>query len=182
MKNETKKITLAGMLIALGIILAFIFHSLEAGQLFSPMHITVLLAGIILGWKYGLAVGVITPLLNSIIFTRPPLFPIALGMALELATYGLIIGLVYRYLKIFKSNIFNIYFALIIAMLAGRIIYGLYYGMLIFLINYDFGFNIFIANAVIIPLPGIILQLILIPTLVSFLEKNNFLDLKTQAN
>lgn len=167
MKNETRKITLAAMFIALGSILAIVFHSFELGQTLSPMHFTVLIAGITLGYKYGLAVGVITPLLNSIIFSMPPLFPVALGMALELGAYGLIIGLIYKYIKLFKNDIINIYFSLIIAMVAGRLMYAVYYGLLSGIINEKFGFQVFIISVIIIPLPGIIIQLLIIPPIVN---------------
>lgn len=174
MKNETRKITLAAMFIALGIILARVFHAIDLGVVISPIHITVMLAGFTLGWKYGLAVGVITPLLNSFLFPTPPLFPLAIGMALELATYGVIIALVYKNLKIFKNNLFNIYFALILAMIAGRIIYGIYYGVIYSIINEPYGFQAFLGSVIITPLPGIVLQILLMPALVNFMESKEY--------
>lgn len=164
MKNQTKKITLSAMFIALGSILAIVFHSFDLGAVLSPMHFTVLIAGITLGYKYGLAVGIITPLINSIVFSMPPLFPVALGMALELGTYGLVIGLIYTYLKPFKLDILNIYFSLIISMIAGRLIFGVYNGFLLGIS--EFGFDKFITAVIIVPLPGIIIQLLTIPAIV----------------
>lgn len=174
MKNETRKITLASMFIALGIILANVFHAIDLGIIISPMHITVMLAGIILGYKYGLAVGVITPLLNSVLFNKLPLFPGAVGMALELTTYGVIIALVYKHFKLFKNNLFNIYFALILSMIAGRIIYGIFYGVLFNIIDKPYGFQAFLGSVLITPLPGIVLQILLIPYLVNFFEANEY--------
>ena len=174
MRNETRKITLAAMFIALGIILAIVFHAINLGAVILPMHITVMLAGIILGWKYGLAVGVITPFLNSFLFHKLPLFPNAVGMAFELATYGVVIAIVYKNIELLKNNLFNIYLALILAMIAGRIIYGIYYGTVFGIIGEAFGFSIFITSVIITPLPGIVLQILLIPALVNFLETKDF--------
>ncbi|WDU82887.1 ECF transporter S component [Caloramator sp. Dgby_cultured_2] len=80
------------------------------------MHIPVLLAGFILGSKYGLMIGFICPLLNSVLTGMPPLFPVALGMAFELATYGFISGYLY------KDKKANVFVSLVSAMIAGRFI------------------------------------------------------------
>lgn len=174
MRNETEKIVLSGFFISLGAVLAVIFHNLGLGQKISPMHFTVFIAGITLGWKYGLAVGIITPLMNAILFGAPPLFPIAVGMSLELATYGVVISIIYQYVKPSTNNIINIYIALIISMIVGRIVYGLYYTVVSNIIEYEFGFKIFINSVIILSLPGIVFQILFIPPIVNYLEKKEF--------
>jgi len=174
MRNETEKIVLAGLFIAIGSILPSLFHAAGLGKIVSPMHFPVLIAGIVLGWKYGLGVGIVTPIITSLMFTMPPLVPIAYGMSFELAAYGAVIGLVYKYLKIFKTDIYNVFFALIIAMILGRIVYGMYYFILYAIQTEPYGFSAFFASTVLGSIPGIILQILIIPALINiiFLKRN----------
>lgn len=90
MKNSNiKNLALAAMFMALGLVLPFFTGQIpQIGKMLLPMHIPVLLCGLICGWKYGLAVGFVTPLLRSVIFGMPILYPMAIGMAFELMTYG----------------------------------------------------------------------------------------------
>lgn len=174
MKKETDKIVLSGLFIAIGIVLPTFFANQELAARFSPMHIPVLLAGIILGWKYGFLIGVITPLLRSLLLTMPPM-QIAIPMAFELATYGLIIGLFYNKIRLFKDSYFNIYFALIIALVAGRIVYGIYNGIYYGFSGQEYGFKIYFTSVFIKTIPAIVTQILLIPAIVRMLEVRNIL-------
>ncbi len=71
-----------------------------------PMHIPVLLCGLICGWKYGILVGFILPLLRHTIFGMPILFPTGIAMAFELATYGFVIGF---YILILVGNVLSLF-------------------------------------------------------------------------
>lgn len=164
--NNTKKITYSALFLALGLILPFLTGQIPSiGSMLLPMHIPVLLCGFLLGAPYGLLVGIITPLLRSMIFGMPPILT-SITMAFELATYGFISG--YLYNKLSKS-IFNIYISLLGAMLIGRVVWGvvstLIYGM------ENFGFMAFIAGGFTNAIPGMILQIVLIPILVNILDK-----------
>lgn len=170
MRNETRKIVLTSLFIAIGVILPTLFFNQQIATMFSPMHIPVILCGFLLGWKYGMIAGVITPLLRSLIFTLPPLIPIALAMSFELATYGLIAGLLYKLLPI-KVNVVRIYLSLLSAMILGRLMFGLVLSIYFSLQNNVYTFSAFISATVISAIPGIILQLILIPILVIYLNK-----------
>lgn len=177
MNKQTEKIVLSGLFIAIGIILAPIFHSAGLGQSISPIHFPVLIAGIIVGWKYGLAIGLITPLLSSLMPFGMPLFPVATTMAVELAIYGLTIGFVYEKLKPFKERIFNIYLALIIAMVAGRLAGGITYVLILGIQGDSFTLNAFLTGYFVATLPGIVLQILIIPAIIEIyetkLEKRN---------
>lgn len=106
----TFKMILSSLFLVLAIILPFFTGQIpEIGQMLCPLHIPILLCGFICGWKYGLLTGFITPLLRSLIFGAPPLYPSALAMAFELAIYGLITGVLYYLLP---KNKINIYFVL----------------------------------------------------------------------
>jgi len=162
----------AGLLLALGLLLPFLTGQIpEIGQMLLPMHLPVLLAGFVCGWPYGLAVGFITPLLRSQLFSMPPL-PNAVVMAFELAAYGFATGLFYKLLP--KKNIF-IYTSLIISMVCGRVVWGIASLILYGLQDKAFTWQLFAAGAVINAIPGIILQIVVIPLIIMALKKGNLL-------
>ena len=164
--TQTKKLTLSAMFLALGLLLPFLTGQIPTiGSMLLPMHIPVLLCGFIIGAPYGLLVGIITPLLRSMIFGMPPMLT-AITMAFELGTYGFISG--YLYNKLPKS-IVNIYVSLIGAMFIGRVVWGMV-SMLIYGMG-SFGFSAFIAGGFSNAIPGILLQLVLIPILVKLADK-----------
>jgi predicted membrane protein len=170
MIEKSYKVSYAGLFLALGLFLPFLTGQVpEIGNMLLPMHLGVMLCGLICGPFWGLGIGFLTPLLRSLIFGMPVLFPNAFAMAFELATYGFVIGIIY---KIFKKNKFVFYFALIISMIAGRIVWGLvsvcFYG----LAGKAFTFEIFLAGAFTKSVPGIILQLLLIPIIMYIYKKS----------
>ncbi|MBQ8213587.1 MAG: ECF transporter S component, partial [Clostridia bacterium] len=117
MKNKTlQKLVLSGLFLAIGYVLPFLTGQIQQiGNMLLPMHIPVLLCGLICGWKYGLAVGAILPVTRSLIFSMPVLYPNAVAMAFELAAYGFFIGFFYKRLS--QKGIVGIYLSLIPAML-----------------------------------------------------------------
>lgn len=169
------KISLSGMFIALAIVLPFLTGQIpDVGSMLCPMHIPILICGFILGWKYGVVVGFISPLLRSFIFTMPPLYPAAITMAFELAAYGFITGLLFEIIK--KRNLLTNYIILLSAMLGGRIIWGIVRFILSLMDGtFNFTFEMFVSGAFLTAWPGIILQLILIPVLIVALDKTGVL-------
>lgn len=169
MKNDNlKKLILAAMFLAIAFVIPFITaQNPDLGNLFLPMHIPVLLCGLICGWYYGLTVGMLAPILRSCIFGMPVLLPKGLIMACELGVYGLVIGLVYTAFK--NQGILKVYLSLLCAMLAGRIAKALVQFAV-------FGFSkemliAFVYGAFLEAIPGIIIQLILIPAIMVMLDK-----------
>lgn len=169
MKNiSVRNIVLAGLFLALGIVLPFFTMQIPSiGSMLLPMHIPVLICGFVCGWPLGLIVGFILPILRSSLFAMPPMYPTALAMAFELASYGAISGILYNLLP---KKIINTYISLIIALLGGRIIWGIISVLLYGMVGESFSFSIFITGAFINATPGIILQLIVIPILIISLE------------
>lgn len=168
MKTKTNDLVKAGFFLALGIILPYVFHITGGmlGQVFLPMHIPVLLCGFLLGERYGLIVGIITPLLNSFLIGMPPIYPTALAMVFELGVYGFLSGYLY------KKKKFNIFASLIIAMLAGRAVSGAANYMLLSMMGKKYMFAAFLTSSFITPIWGILAQLILIPVIIKLVEKN----------
>ena len=166
---QTRKLTYAALFLAIALVLPFLTGQIpEIGSKLSPMHIPVLLCGFLCGWPWGLAVGFIAPLLRSVLFGVPVMFPGAVAMAFELAVYGAVSGLLYRILPRKK---WSIYAALITAMIAGRVVWGIARLVLAGLSGKSFTWELFIAGAFTNAVPGIILHIALIPILVMALER-----------
>ncbi len=175
--TRTKNMVLTGILIALGVVLPLAFHAIpNAGSIFLPMHIPVLFCGLVCGWNYGLLAGIATPLLSNILTGMPPA-PFLPSMLVELAVYGLVAGLLIRFVRS-KSQTANVFIALIGAMLAGRLLAGLVNALIINLGKYSV--QIWLSAFFITALPGIIIQLVLIPVLIFALEKAKLISLPTR--
>lgn len=168
-KTITVNLTGTALCIAFGILLPMLFHTIGAGPVFLPMHIPVLLCGLMFGWPYGAICGLIVPLLSSILTGMPPVFPTAAAMMLELCAYGALTGVFYQKLR------WNVYPALICAMIGGRIISGAANAVFMNMASKPYGFAVFISGSFIDALPGIIIQIILIPFLILALEKANLI-------
>ena len=169
-KTNVKTLVLAALFLALALVLPFLTGQIpEIGSMLCPMHIPALLCGYFCGWPWGLAVGLIAPILRSLLFGMPPMFPVAICMAFELATYGAVSGLLYSKLP---HNKVSIYTSLLTAMVAGRLVWGIARFLCAGLDPSAFGIAAFWAGAITTALPGIILQIVLVPVLVMALEKH----------
>ncbi len=166
---QLRKMVYAAIFLALALVLPLLTGQIpEIGSALSPMHIPVLLCGFLCGWPWGMAVGFIAPLLRSVTFGMPPMIPGAVAMAFELAVYGALAGLLYSLLP--RKN-WAIYVTLIVAMIAGRIVWGLVRLVIAGLTGNAFTMAAFLAGAVTNAVPGIILHIVLIPILVMALER-----------
>lgn len=166
MKKNTPllKLIFSALFLALTFVLPFLTGQIpEIGSMLCPMHIPVLICGFICGWQWGLLVGIAAPLLRSFVLSMPPLFPTAVCMAAELAAYGLTAGVMNRLLPQKK---FCVYYSLLTAMLVGRIVWGAAMYICMGINGGSFTFAAFIAGAFTNAVPGIIIQIILIPLLV----------------
>lgn len=169
-RNPVLDLTLAAMFLAVGLLLPFLTGQIrEIGNMLLPMHIPVIMCGLICGWKYGLGVGAVLPILRSLIFTMPPMYPQAIAMAFELATYGLVVGLLYNRSR--WKCIISLYRSMIIAMIAGRVVWGIAEIFLLGLGENGFTWDLFMTGAFLNAFPGIILQLVFIPAMMLVLNK-----------
>ena len=177
MRNtNVKKLILAALFLAMALVLPFLTGQIpEVGSMLCPMHIPALLCGFFCGWPWGLMVGFVAPILRSVTFGMPPMFPVAICMAFELAAYGAVSGALYQ--KLPKKK-WNVYVSLLVAMVLGRLIWGAAQFVCLSLTGSSFGFSAFWAGAVATAIPGIIVQIILIPILVMALEKHNPVRMK----
>ena len=166
---QIRKLTYAALFLAIAMVLPFITGQIpEIGSMLCPMHIPALLCVFLCGWPWGLAVGFIAPLLRSVIFGMPAMFPSAVSMAFELAVYGGLAGLLYRRLPETRGRV---YIVLVLSMIAGRVVWGIVRLLLAGIAGNTFTFAAFISGAITTAIPGIIVQLVLIPVIVYALEK-----------
>ncbi|NIM99839.1 MAG: ECF transporter S component [candidate division Zixibacteria bacterium] len=162
-KLTSREITLTALFVTLGVALPIVFHQMAlAGRIFSPMHIPVFLAGIFVGPLSGLIVGLVCPAMSFLLTGMPPPYAVPL-MSLELPVYGISIGILIRMVK------FPI-LSLLLAMVLGRLAFGL--GLFVFgmFLSLPYGPEEFVKVSVVTGLPGIALQLILIPLLLEAMQ------------
>ena len=171
------RLTYSALYLAIALVLPFLTGQIpQIGSMLCPMHIPALLCGFVCGWPWGLAVGFIAPLLRMVMFGMPP-FYVAIAMAFELLTYGLVSGIMYR--KVFKKQtVGTLYGSLLTAMVAGRIVWGIV-KVILSGIAADAGaftFAAFISGALLNATPGIVVQLILVPAVVVALQKAKLIE------
>ena len=166
--TKTKELVLSGLLIALGLVLPMAFHLFNAGgPVFLPMHIPVLLGGMILSPIFALLVGVLTPIVSNLLTSMPPLMPMLPIMIVELGLYGLIASILRK-----KLNLY-VFISLIVSMIRGRIGPGLVVYVMTSVFDVQFAPPIaFVIGGLSKGIPGIIIQLIFIPIIVKALEKS----------
>lgn len=170
MNKKIKNMTLAAMFLAIGMILPFFTGQIpRIGNMLLPMHIPVLLCGLICGWQYGAVVGAVLPLLRSMTLGMPSMFPTAVAMAFELMAYGFISGWMYGHSK--WKCIVALYRSLITAMIGGRIVWGVVQVILLGVTGAGFTWQMFMAGAFINAVPGIIAQLLIIPAVMIALNR-----------
>ena len=176
-KNELKKIVISAMLLATGLVLPFLTGQIQQiGNMLLPMHFPVILCGLICGWKYGLGVGFILPLLRSAIFSMPIMYPNAIAMAFELAAYGFFAGFLFSHAK--WQCIKSLYRCLIMSMLLGRAVWGVVMTVILGLGTDGFTLTAFLSGAFLNAIPGIIAQLVIIPGIMLALNRTHLVHFK----
>ncbi len=166
-----KKMVYTAICSALCVILPLAFHSVQnAGTIFLPMHIPVLLCGLICGWPYGLACGILGPCLSSLITSMPPAVMLP-SMMVECAMYGCVTGLMMQYVRTGKTTL-DLYIGMVTAMAAGRVIAGFAKAWIFGMVDAPFAW---VTTSLVAGIPGIVIQLVLIPILVLALTKARLL-------
>lgn len=169
-QSNIKNMIFSAFFLALAYVMPFLTGQIrEFGAMLCPLHIPVLLCGFFCGWSWGLVVGFLAPLLRSLTLGMPVFFPTAVCMAFELATYGAIAGLMHKSLP--GKKLYT-YLSLLIAMIAGRIVWGIAMYILMGISGGgSFTFAAFLSGAFVNAVPGIIVQILLIPVLVMIFDR-----------
>lgn len=162
-------LVLAAMFMAIGIVLPFFTGQIpQIGSMLLPMHLPVLLCGLICGWQYGGVVGFLLPLVRSLWLGMPPILTAA-AMAFELAAYGVIVGVLYNRSK--WKCVLSLYRALVVAMIGGRIVWGLATVVITGVAGEAFTWGMFVSGALLNAIPGIVLQLVFVPAVMVTLNR-----------
>lgn len=174
-RSYVKKIIITAMCIALCVVLPMAFHAIpNAGNIFCPMHIPVLLCGLICGGGYGVICGVAGPLLSSVITGMPPMVYLPSMMA-ELVVYGLITGIMMKIIHTKKLYV-DLYISLIVGMIVGRIIAGILKALIFMPGQYSIA--VWATAYFVTAWPAIVIQLVLIPTIIVALEKAKLISVR----
>ena len=172
-ENKLFKPVLSALFLALAYVMPFLTGQVpEIGSMLCPLHIPVILCGFICGWPWGLTVGFIAPLFRSLTLGMPPLFPTAVCMAFELAAYGAVAGLMHRILPRKKAYI---YCSLLTSMIIGRLVWGVAMYVALGINGSSFTLAAFVAGAFTNAVPGIIVQIVLIPILVMIIDNQKII-------
>lgn len=168
------RMALAAMFLALGMLLPFVTGQIpRIGSMLLPMHIPVFFCGLICGGKYGMIIGFILPLLRSAVFGMPVMFPMAVSMAFELMTYGLVTGGCYQ--RSLWNGIRALYRSMLFAMICGRLVWGLVQLFLLGMTGKMFTLQMFLTGAFIQAVPGIFLQLLIVPTIMVVVKRTGMM-------
>ncbi|MBE5040486.1 ECF transporter S component [Ructibacterium gallinarum] len=164
---KVKKLTFTALFAAAGVLLPQIFHFIggaAAGGVFLPMHFPVLLAGLLLGPWAGAAVGFLCPVLSCLMTGMPAAAKLPF-MIIELLGYGIMAGLTS---KIWR---WNLYFCLLSAMAAGRLLNAVALEICGQLLHLNVPAAVSVWTAVLTGIPGIVVQIVLIPFIVAVFRK-----------
>ena len=165
--SNIKRLTLTALNVALCVVVPMAFHVIpNAGQVMLPMHIPVLLCGLVCGWQYGLLCGILGPLVSSVLTSMPPAAMLP-GMMVECGMYGCVSGLMME--RIHTGSLYaDLYISLPVAMLVGRVISGIVKALIL---TPGLSFTAWVTASFVTAFPGIMIQLIFLPTLIVALTR-----------
>lgn len=180
-KKSTENLVLAAMFLAIGLVLPFLTGQIpEIGSALLPMHLPVLVCGLVCGWKWGALVGAVLPVMRYILFGMPTIYPTGMAMSWELATYGLVAGWIYGRSR--WQCVRALYRALIAAMVAGRLVWGVVRVLQSGVAGSVFTWELFLSGAVLGAIPGIILQLVFIPALMVAMDRTGVVRFRREKS
>lgn len=172
--SPVKRTVLAALMVAMCVVLPLAFHSIpNGGSVFLPMHIPVLICGMICSWPYGFVCGLLGPLLSCLITGMPPLAMLP-AMMLECGVYGLVTGLCLKFVRTGRLYV-DLYIALIGAMIAGRVLSGIAKALIF---SPGITMHYWLTASFVTALPGIVVQLVAVPLLVGMLMKVRYLPVR----
>ena len=172
-REKIKNISLTALFLALGFILPMLTGQIPAiGKALLPMHIPVFLCAFICGGRYGAGVGFVLPIFRSLIFSVPVMFPTAIAVAFEMAAYGIVAGILYGFSK--KKSVAALYGSMIFAMIVGRVVRCAAEFVLLDFFGSGFVWKVFVSGVLLNSIPGILLQLFVVPGVMIALKKAKF--------
>ena len=172
--NPVNRLVFSAVCAALCLVLPMAFHSIpNAGSVILPMHIPVLLCGLVCGWPYGLICGIVGPLLSGILTGMPPAAMLP-SMMVECGTYGFVTGLMMRYVRTGRPTA-DLYISMVTAMILGRTVAGLAKALIFTPGTAPFAW---VTTSLVAGIPGIVIQLILMPAVLYALTKARLIPVR----
>lgn len=165
--SPVKKLVFTAVCAALCVVLPMAFHAIpNGGSVFLPMHIPVLLCGLICGWPYGGVCGLLGPALSSLL-TGMPMAAYLPSMMVECFTYGFVSGLMMKFIRT-RHQTLDLYISLVTAMTLGRVVAGFAKSLIFSPGTAPF---LWVTTSLATGIPGIIIQLLLMPLVVLALTR-----------
>ena len=162
--NELRQIPLTALFAATAVILPQFFHLVGLGPTFLPMFLPIMLGSFLLTWKFALVLAILPPLVSFAITGMPPLVPPILPvMLVELIIISLIISIFSIHLK--KTY----WLALPVAIISDRLILFLIVSWIAPMLGYNH--PVFTIALVGSGIPGIIMQIIVIPLALKLIQQ-----------
>ena len=171
--SSVKRAAITALCMALCYVLPLAFPAVGLGATFSPLHIPVLLCGLVCGWPYGLFCGIAGPVISSLLGGMPAAVQL-IYMVPELAVYGLAAGLLFSKIRTGKL-LPDLYLSLIPAMLLGRTVGGLAQAAFYLSTARSYSVALWAGSYLLGTLPGAVLHLILLPLLVLVLVRSGLI-------
>lgn len=171
--SHVKKLCIGAICAAFCCILPPLFHAAALGSAFSPLHLPILLCGLLCGWQYGLLCGVAGPVLSCLI-SGMPAPAMLITMIPELCVYGFLSGLLMHRIRIGRT-VADVYCSLIPAMVAGRIVGGCVQALVFAAGTGSYSISLWASSYFVLTLPGAIMQLILLPCIVLVLTRTKLI-------
>ena len=173
-RNSVRNMTMSAVCVAMCVVLPIAFHSIpNAGSVFLPMHIPVLICGMICGWPYGFLCGLLGPALSCVLTGMPPMAMLP-AMMIECGIYGLVSGIMLKYVHT-KNTYRDLYIALVTAMIAGRVLSGIAKALIF---TPGMALSAWVSASFVTALPGILIQLVFLPTVVFTLMKAKIIPVR----
>jgi len=171
--SYVKKLVFTAVCSALCLVLPLAFHTIpNAGSIFLPMHIPVLLCGLVCGWPFGFVCGLLGPFISS--FTGMPPAAVLPSMMVECSVYGMVTGLMMQYIHTKKFTA-DLYISMTTAMFLGRVVAGLAKAWVFTPGTAPFAW---VTTSLITGIPGICIQLIVMPPVIFALTKARLIPVR----
>jgi len=165
MRYSARDLAIGGLFGAVGVALPIVFHLVGLGKAFLPMHLPVLVCGLLISPTVSFAVGAVTPVVSSALTGMPPLVPTGLMMTLEVGTLAAAAGVCRGKLRL------PVIVSILLAMVAARLIGGLELAAIAPLMGLKWSIPVYVTQSVVVSLPGIVLQLIAAPLAVAAIDR-----------
>ena len=174
--STVKRLVTTAICAAMCVVLPIAFHAIpNAGSVMLPMHIPVLLCGLVCGWPYGLVCGLLGPFLSS--FTGMPPMAVLPGMMVECGVYGAVSGLGMRFVRT-GSAVADLYISMVTAMVLGRVVAGFAKALIFAPGTPAFAW---VTTSLVTGIPGIVIQLVVMPLLMAALTRAKLLKKRYPA-